>query len=659
MRTLYVEDNELDADLMRRALARAHPPIQLDVATTIAEAMTTLAASADKYDAVLFDLSLPDGDGLEVLKHIRDRQLPLITIAVTGTGDERSVMRALKLGVDDYLIKQRGYLAELEPMLRDAKGRAHFGARHQSLRVLYAENDPRDGDLVTRAIAANAPHIKIDVVSDAPDVLRRLASGVNYDVLLLDYRLDTIDALELIKQIRRSNISDLPIVVVTALGSEEVAAQALRLGVADYIVKDDVYLQRLPTILEFAHTKAKLQAMQVQEIFLQASRLAAEKANIAKGDFLASMSHEIRTPMNGILGLLFMLEKTDLSAAQRDYLTRAEESAQYLLSIINDILDFSKIEAGKMELEPMCFRLDRLLDHCRTMLLAQAEQKGLTFDISVDADVPLVLHADAKRLQQVLLNLCSNSIKFTHEGGVSIRVSVRSRRNDWVEIQFAIKDTGIGLTAEQQQRIFEPYGQADASIHRRYGGTGLGLVISKQYVELMGGQLSVVSQRNNGCEFQFFAQFELTADPLIDDGSVYANNEEALHQRGAAVLIVEDNPLNQEIAQMYLQHLGMRVEICDSGQAAIDAVSSQPRAYDLILMDVQMPGIDGCEAASAIRKLSGVPAIPIVAMTADVLPASRERCLQAGMNDFLPKPIRIHELAQMLAKWTPASSWPN
>src|SRR5690606_297160 len=193
---------------------------------------------------------------------------------------------------------------------------------------------------------------------------------------------------------------------------------------------------------------------------------------------------------------------------------RAEESAQYLLSIINDILDFSKIEAGKMELEPMCFRLDRLLDHCRTMLLAQAEQKGLTFDISVDADVPLVLHADAKRLQQVLLNLCSNSIKFTHEGGVSIRVSVRSRRNDWVEIQFAIKDTGIGLTAEQQQRIFEPYGQADASIHWRYGGTGLGLVISKQYVELMGGQLSVVSQRNNGCEFQFFAQFELTADPL-------------------------------------------------------------------------------------------------------------------------------------------------
>ena len=382
--------------------------------------------------------------------------------------------------------------------------------------------------------------------------------------------------------------------------------------------------------LEFAHRLVILHR-EADE-----ARRDAVAASRAKSDFLAHMSHEIRTPMNGVIGLTHLALDTELDATQRDYLTKINQSAALLLRVINDILDVSKIEAGKTELDEAPFQIDALLEGVMSMAGVEAAQRGIEFRLTLAEAVPRALIGDALRLGQVLTNIVGNAIKFTEHGEVELTVDVVTVASESTMVRFTVRDTGIGMTEPQLLRLFEPFGQADTSITRRFGGTGLGLAISKGLVDRMGGRLEVSSAYGSGSTF--IIEIPLQRATVIADrpSRPRAGNRQLA---GLRLLVAEDNAINQQIIVKLLAKAGATVECVDNGRLAVERIEADADAFDGILMDVQMPELDGLAATRAIRQSYDAETMPIIAMTAHALAEERQRCLDAGMNDHIAKPI--------------------
>ncbi len=433
------------------------------------------------------------------------------------------------------------------------------------------------------------------------------------------------------------------------LRQRRVSAVALLLVLAIVTVLTSRRMRAIQAELAASHADLEHKVAE-RTIDLVAARDAARRADEAKSTFLSTMSHEVRTPMNGVIGLTRLALEGPLPAHERELIEKAHDSAASLLIILNDILDLSKIEAGKLHIDTIPFDLPRTIARIEDFYAPLAAGKGIKLEISLDGNVPTGLVGDPLRLWQVLNNLLSNALKFTQHGAIGLAVSVLARDDtaNTVRLVFAVRDTGIGVTPEQQTRLFQPFEQADGSTTRRFGGTGLGLVISQRLVELMGGGIALDSTPGTGSVFSVTLPFARSLGPVAEPPAttlpIYA-------VEGLRILLVEDNAINVTVARTLLQRRGVGVTVAGNGQEALDFLDADPNAFDIVLMDLQMPVLDGLEATRRLRRDPRFDHLPVIAMTANAMAEDRQRCADVGMQDFLAKPIDVEQFFAVISHW--------
>lgn len=440
----------------------------------------------------------------------------------------------------------------------------------------------------------------------------------------------------------------------------------VRLGRADgdyiYVLVTAVPYYRSGQIIGSIAVITDLSTRQQLEQTMRAAHDQALEAANLKSEFLATMSHEIRTPMNGILGMSELLLETPLNDEQREFARIVQSEAHALLTVINDILDFSKIEAGKMRLESTELVLVDVLERIVEFMNPLLKGKNLVITSSIAPDVPFSVKGDPTRLRQILFNLVSNAVKFTPDGEITLRLTVEKRADQELMLRFAITDTGIGLSEAARKRLFQPFAQADSSTTRKYGGTGLGLAISKRLTELMGGEIGVESVEGQGSTFWFTARFEGVETQPGKDAVPAVVNVRKPPQKTAPlskldmrplVLVVDDNIIHVELTRRQLERQGCRVEVANNGQVALDMLAAVPERYALVLMDCEMPVLNGYEAVRRLRQREAHKPhhLPVIAVTASALAEDQARCREAGMDDIICKPLQAEHLRRALEQW--------
>jgi PAS domain S-box-containing protein len=442
------------------------------------------------------------------------------------------------------------------------------------------------------------------------------------------------------------------LVVPVVRAGQVVAILGVGNKTTDYAAEDAEAVETVAALVMdlILHKKSQEERTRMEQSLAEA-KATAEAASRAKSLFLVNMSHEIRTPMNAIIGLGHLALDADPTPRLRDYLTKITTSAEGLLRLLNDLLDVAKIEAGKIIIEETTFALPALLQRLKSLVAVEADRKGLRLRMTIDPQTPEDLVGDPLRLEQVLLNLIGNAVKFTRDGEVELTIRPLGAGPDRITLQFAVKDTGIGIRPEQLADIFEPFAQADSSTTRRFGGTGLGLSICQRLVAIMGGEITVESELGRGSTFAFTAGFRRGIPPNHPPEPVPDRAVVAAALRRRRLLVAEDHPINQQVVRELLEQVGVTVNIAGNGREAVAAVTAAPDEFDAVLMDLQMPEMDGYEATRRLREQWPADRLPIIAMTAHAYEDERQRCLAVGMNEHLAKPVAADRLYASLTRW--------
>ncbi len=487
------------------------------------------------------------------------------------------------------------------------------------------------------------------LVSDGKSAIRKAKTNY-FDLILLDIMMPEMDGFEVCKILKSyPTTKDIPIIFLTALNGPKDIQKAFQYGAVDYISKP--FSREELTSRVNLHISLK----RTREELVKAKR-AAEAAAEAKAIFLANMSHELRTPMNGIIGMVDILKRTELTDAQQEYLNIIESSGENLLTIINDILDLSKIEAGHMELESIPFSLSEEMRRVMNIMQIIADKKKLLVKLHVGKEVPPFVKGDPVRLKQIIINLVNNAIKFTEKGDITVSVENKSAENGKVHLLFKVMDTGIGISPEGQKKLFRSFSQVDKSTTRKYGGTGLGLMICKNLTQMMDGEIGVESVEGAGSTFWFTAFLGTSNEEEYNsqhqDDDISQTDKTRLNLK-LKILLAEDNKINQKVAMLNLNNLGHKVVIANNGIEALEKFENDN--FDIIFMDVQMPEMDGVEACKKIREMENksgsIKKIPIIAMTANTSEDERKKYLEAGMDDYISKPFKQKELVEIFKKF--------
>lgn len=475
-----------------------------------------------------------------------------------------------------------------------------------------------------------------------------------FALAILDVQMPEMDGYETLSLMRkRKKTRYLPVIFVSAIHQSDLQIiKGIETGAVDFIPKPvipEILMGKVKNFIDLFSQKKELENLLIKleenNKELEQQKLKAEEATRVKAMFLANMSHEIRTPLNGIIGISKVLEESNLNNKQQELTEIITTSGENLLNIINDILDFSKIESGQIQLEKIDFSLPKVINTIFKLLKFKADKKDIQLKIRLDENIPDTLIGDPYRLNQIITNLINNAIKFTEKGKVEIAAELVNKSEKEVEIHFRIVDTGIGISREGLDKLFKEFSQTESSTTRKYGGTGLGLVICKNLTSLMGGEIGVNSEKGKGSEFWFTLKFEYKESKMEE-----INGKMVEIPKDIKILYAEDNPVNQRVTQLLLQKTGVVCDIAENGRKAFEKIKQNK--YDLILMDMQMPVMDGIEATKKIRQHeqeNGTEApVYIVAVTANAFSEDKQKCFDAGMNDFISKPFKENALKQII-----------